>query len=65
VVLEIDAELFRRLGAESPQAIEQIGVAALTRRAELDQVRATSRGAAVSEAPATFMTRMKKFLRLA
>jgi small-conductance mechanosensitive channel/CRP-like cAMP-binding protein len=65
VVLEIDAEQFRRLGAESPQAIEQIGVAALTRRAELDQARLTSRGAAVTEAPATFMTRMKKFLRLA
>ena len=65
VVLEIDAEQFRKLAADSPQAVEQIGVAAMTRRAEIDQVRATTRGAAVVEAPATFMTRMKKFLRIA
>ncbi len=65
IVLELDAEQFRRLAAESPQAVEQIGVAAMTRRAELDEVRTTTRGAAVAGAPATFMTRMKKFLRIA
>ncbi len=64
LVVEIDAEQFRRLAAESPHAVEQIGIAAVTRRAELDQVRATSRGAVVAEAPATFMTRMKRFLRM-
>jgi small-conductance mechanosensitive channel/CRP-like cAMP-binding protein len=63
LVLEIDAELFRRLAVETPHAIEQIGVAAMTRRAELDQVRQSARGAAVADAPATFMSRMKKFLR--
>ena len=64
VVLEIDAELFRRFGAENPCAIELIGVAAMTRRGELDQVRVAARAAAVADAPATFLSRMKRFLRL-
>ena len=63
VVIEIDAELFRKLGAAHPQAVEQIGVAAVTRRAELDQIRFASQGPAVADAPATFVARMKKFLR--
>ena len=64
VVLELDAALFRRLAVESPQAIEQVGIAAVSRRAELDRVRSAARGAAVADAPATFIARMKKFLRL-
>jgi small-conductance mechanosensitive channel len=62
-VIEIDAELFRNLGATHPRALEQIGLAAVTRRAELDQIRAGSQDAAVAVAPATLMARMKKFLR--
>jgi small-conductance mechanosensitive channel len=64
LVIEIDSELFRTLGATQPYAIEQIGVAAVTRRTELDQIKNASQGAAVAEAPATFIARMKKFLRL-
>jgi small-conductance mechanosensitive channel/CRP-like cAMP-binding protein len=64
VVIEIDAERFRKLGAAHPHAVEQIAVAAVTRRAELDQIKSASQGPAVGEAPATFMARMKKFLRL-
>jgi small-conductance mechanosensitive channel/CRP-like cAMP-binding protein len=64
VVLELDAELFRRLGVDHPQAIEQVGLAAVTRRVELDRARAASAGAAVADAPATFLARMKKFLRV-
>jgi small-conductance mechanosensitive channel len=64
VVLEIDSDVFRRLGAENPTAVEQIGVAAMTRREQLDQVKAAARGSAVAEAPSTFLTRMKRFLRL-
>ena len=64
VVLEIDAELFRKLAAESPQAVEQIGMAALTRRGELEDARVAARGAAVADAPATLLSRMKRFLRL-
>lgn len=61
-VLEIDAEVFRRLGESNPAAVEKVGVAAVTRRSQLDQVRAAGRGAAVADAPATFLDRMRKFL---
>ena len=64
VVVEIEAELFRKLGSQSPQAVEQIGVAAVARRSELDHVKNVVRGAAVAVAPATFLSRMKKFLKL-
>jgi CRP-like cAMP-binding protein len=64
-VIELDADLFRRLAAADPQAIEQIGIAAATRRIELEQVRSAAQGPAVVDAPATFVARMKKYLRLA
>jgi CRP-like cAMP-binding protein len=64
VVLELDAELVRRLGAVDPQAVEQIGLAAVARRAELDSVREEEQNVAVADAPATFLGRMKKFLRI-
>ncbi len=64
VVLELGAELFRRLGADSPHTIEGVALAAVGRRAELDVVRATARGTAVADAPATFFARMRKFLGL-
>ena len=63
-MIEIDAEVFRALGATHPHAIEQVGVAAVTRRTELEAIRDASQGAAVADAPATFIARMKKFLRL-
>jgi len=62
-VVEIDAELFRRIGALHPEAIEKIGMAAMVRRAGLDEVKAAAQTATVEAT--TFMTRMKKFLRLA
>jgi mechanosensitive ion channel-like protein/cyclic nucleotide-binding protein len=63
-VLELDAELFRALGAADPKAVEEIGVAAMTRRAQLAQIRDATQTAAVADAPATFLGRMRKFLRL-
>ena len=63
-VLEIDADVFRELGATHPHAVEKIGVAAVARRSELEQVRAAGQGAAVADAPASFVARMWKFLRL-
>jgi small-conductance mechanosensitive channel len=63
-VLEVDAEVFRSLGAVNPQALEQVGVAAATRRVELDQLRAAGTGTAVTDAPATFLGRMRRFLRV-
>ena len=64
VVLELSAEVFRRLGLESPQAVEQVGIAAMTRREELERVRSAARGGGIAAAPATFLNRMKRFLRL-
>jgi small-conductance mechanosensitive channel/CRP-like cAMP-binding protein len=61
-VIEIDAEVFRRLGAASPNAVEQVALAAVTRRTQLDAVRTAARNAAVADAPATFLSRMRKFL---
>jgi CRP-like cAMP-binding protein len=63
-VLELDAELFRALGAADPKVVEEIGVAAMKRRAELAQIRDTAGNAAAADAPATFLGRMKRFLRL-
>jgi CRP-like cAMP-binding protein len=64
VVLEIDVELFRKLAIENPHAIERIGVEAITRRSELNQARNAARGVAVADAPASLLSRMKRFLRL-
>jgi hypothetical protein len=64
VVLELDAEVFRALGAADPQAVEQIGLAAMTRRAQLAQIRDAAQSTVTVDAPATFLGRMKKFLRV-
>ncbi len=64
LVFEINADLFRKVGATHPQAVEQVGIAAAARRVELDKVRATAAGQAVADAPTTFMDRMRRFLRL-
>jgi CRP-like cAMP-binding protein len=61
-VVEIGAELFRRLAEENPQAIEQVGVAAMTRRADLERIKTATAGAVAVEAN-TLLARMKKFLR--
>jgi len=63
-VLELDADVFRALGAADPHAVEQIGLAAVARRAQLTQIRDAAPNAAVVDAPATFLGRMKKFLGL-
>jgi small-conductance mechanosensitive channel len=62
-VVEIGADLFRRLAAVHPEAIEKIGMAAVVRKAGLEQMRTAAAGAATVETT-TLMTRMKKFLRL-
>ena len=63
-LLEIDAEVFRELADVSPQAVEHVGMAAATRRGELNAARATARTSAVIEAPASFVVRMRKFLHI-
>jgi small-conductance mechanosensitive channel/CRP-like cAMP-binding protein len=62
-VIELSADLFRRLGAEHPAAIEQMAVNALTRRADLERLKSSTAGIATVE-PTTLRARMKKFLRL-
>lgn len=64
VVVEIVADLFRRMAAIYPEAIEKIGMAAMARRAGLEQARTATAGAVTVETT-TLMMRMKKFLRLA
>ena len=63
VVVEIGADLFRRMGAVHPDAIEKIGVAAMVRRAGLEKIK-TATSVTVAVATATLMTRMKRFLGL-
>ena len=63
-VVELNADLFRRLATVQPKAIEQMGVAAMMRRADLERVK-TSASATVTLVADTLLTRMKKFLRLA
>jgi small-conductance mechanosensitive channel/CRP-like cAMP-binding protein len=62
--IELSADLFRKLAAAHPAAVEQLGVVALTRRAELDRARTTASGAVAVETTA-LLARMKRFLRLA
>jgi small-conductance mechanosensitive channel len=61
-VIEIGADLFRRLAAAHPEAIEKIGVAAMARRAGLEAARTAAVGHGVAAAD-TLLSRMKKFLR--
>jgi small-conductance mechanosensitive channel/CRP-like cAMP-binding protein len=62
-VLEIPAAVFRGLAQSSPHAVEQVGVAAATRRLELDRVRAaTAAAAAVADVPGTLLAKMRRFL---
>ena len=63
-VLEIRADVFRQLADLHPHAIEQVGIAAATRRAELEGVRASTQASAVVEAPNSLLTRMRRFLRM-
>src|SRR4051812_40051708 len=63
VVVEIGADLFRRIASVHPQAIEKIGLAAMVRRAGLEQLKTVTAGAVTVETT-TLVARMKKFLRL-
>jgi small-conductance mechanosensitive channel/CRP-like cAMP-binding protein len=65
-LLEITLDSFRQFVMANPSAVDRIGLDVATRRAELLQHRST--GAAqipVAEAPQTFLTRVRQFLKLA
>jgi CRP-like cAMP-binding protein len=63
-IIEITAEAFKRFVLANPAAVESIGAAVTTRRAELEQRRALSGAAAPVEAPHTLVTRIRRFLGL-
>lgn len=62
-VVEIGADLFRRVIAAHPDAIDKIGMAVMMRRAELDQIRSATAETATIET-STLLARMKRFLRI-
>ena len=64
MVVEIDANLFRQLGETSPHAVEQVGLAAASRRQQLEHVRAGGGAPVVAGAPASLLARMRQFLGL-
>jgi CRP-like cAMP-binding protein len=63
-LLEVKADTFREVGEISPQAIEQVALVAVARRADLMQAKSAGVSAAVADVPATILARMRKFLRL-
>jgi small-conductance mechanosensitive channel len=62
-VLELGADLFRRLATVEPEAIEKLAMLAAARRAGLEAARTAAAGTITVET-ATLLGRMKKFLRL-
>jgi small-conductance mechanosensitive channel len=62
-VIELGADLFRRLGTVHPEAIEKIGEAAVARRAGLEAARTAASESTAAEAT-SLMAQMKRFLRL-
>jgi small-conductance mechanosensitive channel/CRP-like cAMP-binding protein len=63
-VVEIGADLFRRVIAAHPEAIDKIGMAVMVRRAELNQIRSAA-SETTMVAASNLLTRMKRFLRIA
>jgi CRP-like cAMP-binding protein len=64
-LLEIGVDAFRKVALADPTIVEHVTIAVSTRRAELDQHRATKTEApAVHEAPQRFLARVIAFLRL-
>ena len=62
-VVQIGADLFRRVIAAHPEALDKIGMAVAVRRSELDQLR-SSASETVTVETGTLLMRMKRFLRL-
>lgn len=62
-VIEIGVDLFRRVAAAHPEAVEKIAEAAMARRIGLEAARASATGSATAET-ASLVSRMKRFLRL-
>ena len=63
-LLEITADTFRQFVLANPAVVEQISGAVAARAAELDRHRVAGAPAATVEPPSTFVTRVRRFLRL-
>jgi small-conductance mechanosensitive channel/CRP-like cAMP-binding protein len=64
-LIEIDADAFRRVVLADAAVVDRVAAAVATRRAELDQHRASRpAGNAVVETPQTLLDRVRRFLRL-
>jgi hypothetical protein len=63
-LLEITGEAFRRFVLANPSALEDVTQATAARAVELVQVRVSSSPPRAPEAPASFLGRVRKFLRL-
>lgn len=63
-VIEIAAAVFRELADLSPHAVEQVGVAAARRRAELEGARSSTQASAVVDARHSLLDRMRRFLHI-
>ena len=62
--LEMSAADFREVAVADPMLLDHISSIVTTRRAGLDEARASAVAAAVPEAKQTFMARMRKFLHV-
>jgi small-conductance mechanosensitive channel/CRP-like cAMP-binding protein len=63
-LLEITGAAFRQFVLANPAAVEQIGVAVASRRAELEERRATGTAPTSSEPPHTLIDRIRRYLHL-
>jgi CRP-like cAMP-binding protein len=63
-LLEISAADFRELAVSDPSLLDHISSIVTTRRAGLDEARATAAAAVVPEAKQTLLARMRKFLHV-
>jgi small-conductance mechanosensitive channel/CRP-like cAMP-binding protein len=64
VLMELTAEAFRRFVVEQPAVLEQITAAVLRRQVELDRTRASASITQTLETRASFLARVRKFLKI-
>jgi small-conductance mechanosensitive channel/CRP-like cAMP-binding protein len=64
-LLEITVDSFRRFVMANPSAVDEIGKAAMARKAELDRLATDDRTSTTAEPPQRFLMRVRRFLQLA
>ena len=61
-LVEVTADVFRRIVLANPKALEQVATAVAARQVELDQHRATGREAPVADGSKNLVDRVRRFL---